>query len=148
MAQSLNRAEVIGNLGRDPEIRTFRDGGRVATISVATTERYKDRSTGDYTERTEWRRVASYHPFFVNLLAQYGRKGRRVFISGRLQTRKWTASDGSDRYATEIVIPPTGQLLFMDRRDDTNLEGSDPAAAPPPDSPLSGDLINDEGLQG
>ena len=148
MAQSLNRAEVIGNLGRDPEIRSFQSGGRVATISVATSERFKNRSTGDYTERTEWHRIASYHPFFVDLLEQHGRKGRRVFVSGRLQTRKWTDRDGNDHYATEILIPPNGELLFLDRRDDTAPQGSDPAAAPPPSAPPSEELINDETLQG
>ena len=148
MAQSLNRAEVIGNLGRDPEIRTFQDGGRVATISIATSERFKSRSTGDYTERTEWHRVTSFHPFFINLLEQHGRKGRRIFASGRLQTRSWTDRDGRERHSTEIVIPPTGQLIFLDRRDDAAPQGSDPAAAPPPDSAPSEDLINDEGLQG
>ncbi len=148
MAQSLNRAEVIGNLGRDPEIRTFQDGGRVAIISIATSERFKDRSTDNYTERTEWHRVTSFHPFFVNLLDQHGRKGRRVFVSGRLQTRKWTDRDGRDHYSTEIVIPPSGQLLFLDRRDDIAPQGSDPAAAPPPDSAPSEDLINDESLEG
>ncbi len=148
MAQSLNRAEVIGNLGRDPEIRTFQDGGRVATISVATSERYKNRSTGDYTERTEWHRIASYHPFFVDLLSQHGRKGRRVFISGRLQTRKWTDRDGKDHYATEIIIPHNGQLLFMGRGDDTAPQGTDPAAPPPPATPPAEELINDESLQG
>lgn len=148
MAQSLNRAEVIGNLGRDPEIRTFQDGGRVASISIATSERFKNRSSGDYTERTEWHRVTSFHPFFINLLEQHGRKGRRVFASGRLQTRKWTDRDGRDHYSTEIVIPPSGELLFLDRRDDTAPQGSDPAAAPPPDTPPSEELINDEALQG
>ena len=148
MAQSLNRAEVIGNLGRDPEIRSFQNGGRVATISIATSERFKDRSTGDYTERTEWHRIASYHPFFVDLLSQHGKKGRRVFVSGRLQTRKWTDRNGTDHYATEIVIPPGGQLLFLDRRDDTAPQGADPAAPPPPDNPPSGELVNDESLQG
>ena len=148
MAQSLNRAEVIGNLGRDAEIRTFQGGGRVAIISVATSERFKDRSTGDYTQRTEWHRVTSFHPFFVSLLEQHGRKGQRVFASGRLQTRSWTDRDGRERHSTEIVIPPNGQIIFMDRRDDATPQGSDPAAAPPPDSAPSEDLINDEGLQG
>ena len=148
MAQSLNRAEVIGNLGRDPDVRTFQNGGRVATISVATAERYKNRSTGDYNERTEWHRIVSYHPFFVDLLTNHGKKGRRVFISGRLQTRKWTGSDGNEHYTTEIVIPPGGQLLFLDRRDDTAPQGTDPAAPPPPDNPPAQELINDEGLQG
>ncbi len=148
MAQSLNRAEVIGNLGRDPDVRTFQDGGRVATISVATAERYKNRSTGDYDERTEWHRIVSYHPFFVDLLTKHGKKGRRVFISGRLQTRKWTGNDGADHYATEIVIPPSGQLLFLDRPDQTAPQGADPAAAPPPANPPADEVINDEGLQG
>ncbi len=148
MAQSLNRAEVIGNLGRDPEVRTFQDSGRVATISIATSQRFKDRSTGDYTERTEWHRIATYHPFFVDLLSQHGKKGRRVFVSGRLQTRKWSDRDGRDYYTTEIVIPPGGQLLFLDRRDDTAPQGADPAAPPPPDNPPAGELINDETLQG
>lgn len=148
MAQSLNRAEVIGNLGRDPEIRAFQDGGRVATISVATSERFKDRSTGEYRERTEWHRIASYHPFFVNLLEQHGRKGRRIFVSGRLQTRRWSDRDGKDHFATEIMIPPGGQLIFLDRPENDAPQGSDPAAAPPPDTPPAEDLINDEGLQG
>ena len=148
MAQSLNRAEVIGNLGRDAEIRSFQNGGRVATLSVATSERFKDRSTGEYGVRTEWHRIASYHPFFINLLEQHGTKGRRIFASGRLQTRKWSDRDGNEHYSTEIVIPPNGEIIFLDRRDDATPQGSDPAAPPPPNSPPAEDLINDEGLQG
>jgi len=101
---ALNRAEIIGNLGTDPEIRTFQNGGKVANLSIATTRKWRDRQSGDVREETEWHRVAITAEGLAGVAERYLKKGSKVFIAGRLRTRKWQDQSGQDRYTTEIVV--------------------------------------------
>lgn len=114
MAGSLNKVQVLGNLGQDPEIRSFPNGGRVANMSIATSETWKDKNTGEKKERTEWHRVAVFIDGLVGVIEQYVKKGSKVYIEGQLETRKWQDQSGADRYSTEIVLRPySGQLILL-----------------------------------
>jgi len=114
MAGSLNKVMIIGNLGADPEVRSFQNGGRVCNLRIATSEQWKDKS-GERQERTEWHTVAVFQEPAINFAEQYLRKGSKVFIEGQLQTRKWQDQQGNDRYTTEIAIRPfSGQLTSLD----------------------------------
>lgn len=104
MGGSVNRAIIVGNLGKDPEVRATQDGKEIATLSVATSERWKDRHTGEQREKTEWHRVVIFNEHLVRVAKDFLRKGSKVFIEGPIQTRKWTDKDGVDRYVTEIVL--------------------------------------------
>ncbi len=115
MAGSLNKVMLIGNLGADPEIRSFQNGGKVANLRIATSEQWKDRNTGERQERTEWHSVAIFSEGLVGVVERYLRKGSKVYIEGQLQTRKWQGQDGQDRYSTEVVIRGfNGTLLMLD----------------------------------
>lgn len=119
MAGSLNKVMLIGNLGRDPEVRTFQNGGKVCNMRIATSESWKDRNTGERRERTEWHSVAIFNEGLVRVAEQYLRKGSKVYIEGQLQTRKWQDQSGQDRYSTEVVLQGFGSVLTMlDRRQD------------------------------
>ena len=122
MAGSLNKATLIGNLGKDPEVRSFQSGGRVANLTIATSETWKDKTSGGRKERTEWHRVAIHIDGLVGVAEKYLKKGSKVYIEGKLETRKWTDREGHDSYTTEIVLRPyAGQLLMLDaRKDDTD----------------------------
>jgi len=113
MAGSLNKAMLIGNLGADPEIRSFQNGGKVANLRIATSETWKDRQTGERKEKTEWHTVAIFSEGLVGVVERYLKKGSKVFIEGKLQTRKWQDAQGHDRYSTEIVIQGLGGTLTM-----------------------------------
>lgn len=113
MAGSVNKVILIGNLGRDPEVRSFQNGGKVCNITVATSENWKDRNTGERKERTEWHRVAIFSEGLVRVAEQYLRKGSKVYIEGQLQTRKWQDQSGQDRYSTEVVLQGFGSTLTM-----------------------------------
>ncbi len=111
---ALNRAEIIGNLGRDPETRNFDNGGKVANLSVATTEKWRDKNSGEQREATEWHRVAVFGPL-ADVAERYLQKGSKVFLAGKLKTRKWQDQNGQDRYSTEIVLQgPQAQLVMLD----------------------------------
>ena len=115
----LNRAQIIGNLGADPEIRSLQGGGSVAAFSIATTESWKDKQTGERKERTEWHRVAIYNDGLVRLAETYLKKGAKVFVEGQLKTRKWTDGNGVERYSTEINLGTfNGTLTFLDSKRD------------------------------
>ncbi|MGB7418809.1 MAG: single-stranded DNA-binding protein [Erythrobacter sp.] len=117
MAGSLNKVMLIGNLGQDPEVRTFQNGGKVCNLRVATTENWKDRSSGERREKTEWHTVAIFQEGAANYAEQYLKKGSKVFIEGQLETRKWQDRDGNDRYSTEVVVRPYGgSLTGLDSR--------------------------------
>ena len=117
MAGSLNKVMLIGNLGADPEIRSFQNGGRVANLRIATSETWKDRNTGERQERTEWHTVAIFSEGLVNVCENYLKKGSKVFIEGQLQTRKWQDQSGNDRYSTEVVLRGfNGTLTMLDGR--------------------------------
>ncbi|SLN35413.1 Single-stranded DNA-binding protein [Roseovarius albus] len=113
MAGSVNKVILIGNLGRDPEVRTFQNGGKVCNLRIATSENWKDRNTGERRERTEWHSVAIFNEGLVRVAEQYLRKGSKVYIEGQLQTRKWQDQSGNDRYSTEVVLQGFGSTLTM-----------------------------------
>lgn len=115
MAGSLNKVMLIGNLGADPEIRSFQNGGKVANLRIATSESWKDKNTGERQERTEWHTVAIFSEGLVGVVERYLRKGSKVYIEGQLQTRKWQDQQGNDRYSTEVVIRGmNGSLTMLD----------------------------------
>ncbi len=113
MAGSLNKVMLIGNLGRDPEVRSFQNGGKVCNLRIATSETWRDRNTGERREKTEWHSVAVFSEGLVRVCEQYLRKGSKVYIEGQLQTRKWQDQCGQDRYSTEIVLQGFGSTLTM-----------------------------------
>ena len=113
MAGSVNKVIIIGNLGRDPEVRTFQNGGKVCNLRIATSETWKDRNSGERKEKTEWHSVAIFQEGLVRIAEQYLRKGSKVYIEGALQTRKWQDQSGADRYSTEVVLQGYGGTLTM-----------------------------------
>ncbi|KIC11232.1 single-stranded DNA-binding protein [Leisingera sp. ANG-M1] len=113
MAGSLNKVMLIGNLGRDPEVRSFQNGGKVCNLRIATSETWKDRNTGERREKTEWHSVAIFSEGLVRVAEQFLRKGSKVYIEGQLQTRKWQDQSGQDRYSTEVVLQGFGSTLTM-----------------------------------
>ena len=113
MAGSVNKVILIGNLGRDPEVRSFQNGGKVCNLRIATSETWKDRNTGERREKTEWHTVAVFSEGLVRVCEQYLRKGSKVYIEGALQTRKWQDQSGNDRYSTEVVLQGFGSTLTM-----------------------------------
>lgn len=117
MAGSVNKVILVGNLGRDPEIRSMQNGGRVANLSLATSENWKDRNSGERRERTEWHRVVIFNENLVRLCESYLRKGSKVYLEGSIETRKWQDQGGQERYTTEIVLRPyRGELTMLDGR--------------------------------
>jgi single-strand DNA-binding protein len=118
MAGSVNKVILIGNLGRDPEVRSFQNGGKVCNLRIATSETWKDKNTGERREKTEWHSVAVFQEGLVRIAEQYLRKGSKVYIEGQLQTRKWQDQSGQDKYSTEVVLQGYGGTLTMlDGRD-------------------------------
>ena len=119
MAGSVNKVILVGNLGKDPEIRSFQNGGKVANFSIATSESWKDKNTGEKREKTDWHNVAIFNEGLVRVAEQYLRKGSKVYIEGQLQTRKWTDQSGADKYTTEVVLQNyNGTLVMLDGRSD------------------------------
>lgn len=139
---SLNKVMLIGNLGADPEIRSFSNGGKVANLRLATSETWKDKNTGERQERTEWHTVAIFNEGLVGVVERYLKKGSKVFIEGQLQTRKWQDQSGADRYSTEVVLRGYGGTLTM--LDSKPSDGSGytpaPATSPPPVDDLDDDI--------
>ena len=113
MAGSVNKVILIGNLGRDPEVRSFQNGGKVCNLRMATSETWKDRNTGERREKTEWHSVAIFSEGLVRVAEQYLRKGSKIYIEGQLETRKWQDQSGQDRYSTEVVLRNFGSTLVM-----------------------------------
>jgi single-strand DNA-binding protein len=113
MAGSLNKVQIIGNLGRDPEIRAFQNGNKVCNLRIATSETWKDKATGEKREKTEWHTVAIFQEGLVRIAEQYLKKGSTVYIEGKLQTRKWQDQSGADKYSTEIVLQGFDGVLTM-----------------------------------
>ncbi|KAF0675091.1 single-stranded DNA-binding protein [Profundibacterium mesophilum] len=119
MAGSVNKVIILGNLGRDPEVRSFQNGGKVCNLRIATSETWKDKATGERKERTEWHSVAIFSEPLARIAEQYLRKGSKVYIEGQLETRKWQDQSGQDRYSTEVVLRPFGgSLTLLDGRGD------------------------------
>ncbi len=130
MAGSLNKVTLIGNLGADPEIRSMNNGGKVCTLSVATTESWKDKQTGEKREKTEWHRVVIFGDGLVRVAENYLKKGSKIYIEGSLQTRKWQDRDGNDKYTTEVVLQGFGgTLIMLDSRGSGGGHSQDPGYA-------------------
>lgn len=118
MAGSVNKVIIVGNLGRDPEVRSFANGGKVCNLRIATSENWRDKNTGERRERTEWHSVAIFSEPLARIAEQYLKKGSKVYIEGQLETRKWQDQSGQDRYTTEIVLRPyKGELTLLDGRE-------------------------------
>ena len=113
MAGSLNKVTLIGNLGRDPEIRSTNDGREIASFSLATSESWKDKTTGERKDKTEWHRVVVFSEGLVRVVKSYLKKGAKVYIEGQLQTRKWVDNNGQEKYTTEVVLQGFNAVLIM-----------------------------------
>ena len=124
MAGSVNKVIILGNLGVDPEVRSFPNGGKVCNLRIATSENWKDRNTGERREKTEWHSVAIFSEPLVRIAEQYLKKGSKVYIEGQLETRKWQDQSGQDRYTTEVVLRPySSTLTMLDSRGDSASSG-------------------------
>ena len=117
MSGSINKVILVGNLGRDPEVRYSQDGGKIVQLSLATTESWKDRSTGERKDKTEWHRVVIFNERLADVSERYLQKGAKVYLEGQLQTRKWTDNEGAEKYTTEVVLGKfRGELTMLDAR--------------------------------
>lgn len=125
MAGSVNKVILVGNLGRDPEVRTMQSGGRVCNLSLATSESWKDRNSGERKERTEWHRVVVFNDALVGVCERFLKKGSKIYIEGQLETRKWQDQSGQEKYSTEVVLRPfRGELTMLDGRGEGGGGGS------------------------
>jgi len=125
MAGSVNKVIIVGNLGRDPEVRSFQNGGKVVNLRIATSETWRDKASGERKERTEWHSIAIFNEGLAKIAEQYLKKGSKVYIEGQLETRKWQDQSGADRYSTEIVLRNFGgSLTLLDGRDGGSGGGS------------------------
>ena len=126
---SVNKVTLIGNLGRDPEVRSTQSGSKVVSLSLATSENWRDKSTGERREKTEWHRVVIFNEKLGEVAEKYLRKGSKIYIEGQLQTRKWQDQSGQDRYATEVVLQRyRGELVMLDSQASGQQDGSSSAA--------------------
>ena len=117
MAGSVNKVILVGNLGRDPEIRSLQDGNKVANLSVATSESWRDKASGERRDKTEWHRVVVFNERIIDVVEKYLKKGAKVYLEGQLQTRKWTDQSGVEKYTTEVVLQRfRGELTMLDSR--------------------------------
>lgn len=124
MAGSVNKVILVGNLGRDPEVRTMQDGRKVVQLSVATSESWRDRATGERREKSEWHRVVIFNDRLADVAERYLKKGAKVYLEGQLQTRKWTDQSGQEKYTTEVVLQQyRGELTMLDGRGGGESEG-------------------------
>lgn len=118
MAGSVNKVIIVGNLGRDPEVRSFQNGGKVVNLNIATSETWRDKQSGERKERTEWHRVSILNEPLAKIAEQYLKKGSKVYIEGQLETRKWQDQSGAEKYTTEVVLRPyRGELTLLDGRE-------------------------------
>ncbi len=140
MSGSVNKVILVGNLGRDPEIRTLNSGDKVANLNLATSETWRDRNSGERKERTEWHRVVIFNDNLVKVAENYLRKGSKIYIEGALQTRKYTDQSGAEKFSTEVVLQKfRGELTMLDGRGDGAREGGDAGGfAPGPKAGGSG----------
>lgn len=141
---SLNKVSLIGNLGADPEVRSFSNGNKVCNIRLATSEQWKDKATGEKRERTEWHTVSIFQEGLVRVAEQYLKKGSKVYIEGKLQTRKWQDQSGADRYSTEVVLHGyDGKLVMLDGRgtgDGGGYSGGGPQSSQPAPPPVDDEI--------
>ncbi len=133
MAGSVNKVILVGNLGADPEVKSFASGGRIANFRIATSESWTDRQTNERRERTEWHNIVIDNDNLIRVVEQYLRKGSKVYVEGQLRTRKWQDRDGNDRYTTEVYVGRfRGELTLLDRRDSGAAGSYDDYGAPTP----------------
>jgi single-strand DNA-binding protein len=144
MSGSLNKVLLIGNLGKDPEIRATHDGREVANLVLATNESWTDKNSGERREKTEWHRVACFNPGLINVIKNYLKKGSKVFIEGQLQTRKWQDQSGTEKYSTEIVLQGYNCSLTMLDRMGTGSDYSDKSIKSGSGMPDAHDHLNDD----
>ena len=138
MAFGLNKVQIIGRLGGDVTVNALQSGGRVANMSVATDESYMDRQAGSRVDRTEWHRVVTFQDGLIEMLERHARKGRLVYVEGKLQTRRWKkAGEESERSATEILLVPGSRIQFLDRRNGASKPAGDDAREPAPQADSS-----------
>lgn len=145
---SVNKVILVGNVGKDPEIRRTSDGTPVASFSLATSDRWKDKATGERKERTEWHNVVVFNEQLVGIVERYVKKGSRLYVEGKLQTRKWTDKNGQDRYTTEVVLQPfRGEIQLLDKASDEPMEATPAGLVPterkPPQRPVRDELEDD-----
>lgn len=149
MAGSVNKVTLIGNVGRDPEIRNLQNGTRLANLSIATSDRWKDKATGEQREKTEWHRVVIFNDQLVGVIERFVKKGSKLYLEGQLETRKWTDDAGKDNYSTEVVLRPyRGEITLLDSRGaeggapSAGYDGA-PAAMPNYGAPTGGSMAHD-----
>jgi single-strand DNA-binding protein len=143
MAGSVNKVILIGNLGRDPEIRSTQDGMRIANLNLATSESWRDKMSGERKEKTEWHRIVIFNERLTELAEKYLRKGSKVYVEGALQTRKWTDNAGVEKYSTEVVLTRfRGELTMLDGARDGGRAGMGGAGEPGYDDGDSGDFAS------
>lgn len=124
MAGSVNKVILIGRLGQDPDIRAFQNGGRIANLSLATSESWKDKATGERKEKTQWHRVVVKNDNLINVCERFLKKGSRVYLEGQIETRKYTDKDGSEKYTTEVIVPPfRGEITMLDSKGESGSSG-------------------------
>lgn len=149
MAGSVNKVILVGNLGRDPEIRSTQDGTRVANLSLATSESWRDKSSGERRERTEWHRVVVFNDRIVDVCERFLKKGSKIYIEGALQTRKWTDQSGAEKYTTEVVLQKfRGELTMLDGRSGGGAGAEDDAGGGFSDSGSSSSSSSGPGRMG
>jgi single-strand DNA-binding protein len=150
MAGSINKVILVGNLGADPEVRAMQDGREICNLRIATSESWKDKSTGERREKTEWHRVVIFNENVARVAKEYLRKGSKVYIEGQLQTRKWTDKDGIEKYSTEVVLQGfNGNLTMLDkpsgeRGGARDSGGDDYGASQPQRSKVAESVLDDE----
>ena len=121
MAYSINKVTLVGNVGNEPEVKTFQNGNKVVNLSLATSERWRDKETGEQKSNTEWHRVVIFNTIFITVAEKYIKKGSKIYIEGQLQTRKWQDSSGVEKFSTEIVLQNyRGEMLLLDRQENTD----------------------------
>ncbi|MSO54985.1 MAG: single-stranded DNA-binding protein [Rhodospirillales bacterium] len=136
MAGSVNKVILVGNLGRDPEVRRTQEGSKMVTFPLATSENWKDKASGERKEKTEWHRVVIWNERLADVAEQYLKKGAKVYIEGSLSTRKWTGNDGQEKYTTEVVLNRfRGEMTMLDGRGEGGGRGG--SSEPPPSEPSS-----------
>ncbi len=145
MAGSVNKVIIVGNLGRDPEVRSFQNGGKVCNLTIATSESWKDKQSGEQREKTEWHRIAIFSEGLVRVAEQYLRKGSKVYIEGQLETRKWQDQSGQDRYSTEITLRGyNSSLTMLDGKSEGGSSGDSYNASPNAGDAQAGGGFDDE----
>lgn len=145
MASSMNKVILIGNVGQEPQVRQTNNGQKVATFSLATSDRWRDRQTGEQKEQTEWHRIVIFQPGLVDVVERMLQKGTKVYIEGSLRTRKWQNQQGADQYTTEVTLNPfSGQMIILSGAKAMDGSIADSAPAPKPEEISVGDLAGDE----